>query len=668
MTDLIAILKEHNNPRPVHKLVGGVHPPENKHLSNGSPIATPALPKTLVLPLSQHIGVPAVPVVSVGDAVLKGQLIAKADGAFSAALHAPSSGTVTGIELRNVAHPSNLPQLCIELTLDGEDKWCELSPVSNYKDVEPAQLIQKIRDAGISGMGGAGFPTAIKLAPKQTIDTLIINGTECEPYITADDVLMRERAHAIVEGTQILQHILAARTVLVGIENNKPESIAAMKAAMANTDFELLIFPTVYPSGGEKQLIQILTGQEVPTGKLPADLGMMVQNVGTAVAVRDAIIEGKPLISRVTTLTGRALKNPHNVDALIGTSMQYLLSHAQMDEQQICMLIVGGPMMGFAVPETNLPVTKTTNCLIAGTQAEFPALPDAQACIRCGMCAQACPASLLPQQLYWYTQSENLEQLQHHNLFDCIECGACAYVCPSQIPLVQYYRAGKGMIRTAQAKHDKSEHSKARYESRLARLEQEKAEKEAKRQANLARAAALKANPAASGGAEDPVQAALARAKAKKAAQQAATPKAEDASTVDQEAAAKKQKAKLIITAAQLKKTQKALEAAKASGIDAVESLTRNVETLQKQLDALNAEAVAQPEPKPAQEPVTAEKPKDDAALKKLKVEHAMANAQAKKLQRTLDQASDDDKPDLQQQLAQAQEKVAALKKELDAL
>jgi len=659
--------------RKIWPLTGGVHPAENKHQSTGRPIAPVPLPEVLVLPLSQHAGTPAEPVVTVGDKVLKGQLIARASGVLSAALHAPSSGVISAIEARPIPHPSGFSEPCIVLTTDGADQWCELTIIDDYRQSPPETLVNRVRDAGISGMGGAGFPTAIKLSPGSPVHTLILNGTECEPYITADDMLMRERADAVIEGAGILQYMLSAGQCLIGIEDNKPEAIAAMQLALSKSacadKMEIVVFPTIYPSGGEKQLIQILTGQEVPSGQLPADLGLVVQNVGTAVAVKEAIVDGKPLISRITTLTGAALQTPRNVEALIGTPAHHLLLHAGLQESQLSTLVFGGPMMGFSVERLDIPVTKTSNCLIAATPMEFPEAPDAQACIRCGHCAQACPSSLLPQQLYWHAKAENYEQLLHHNLFDCIECGACAFVCPSAIPLVQYYRASKGAIRTREAKQAKSERSKARYENRLARLAQESAEKEAKRKANAERAARLKtakATEQTTVAEEDPVQAAIARARARKAsASTLAAKPAKEALSGKQ----KELKIQLSMAKAQAKKTERALGAAQASGDDGtIEQLQSNLAMLNEQVAKLEQafEHSSSSTESKAEKPVKKDRPALSDDEKKRKVELAMANAAVKKLQRALDSASEEDAPALKQQLADAEQKAAGLKQALE--
>ena len=651
MSNTANIISSSGGARKVWPITGGVHPQENKRQSTRTPIAGIALPDQLVFALSQHAGTPAEPVVKAGDKVLKGQVIARAAGFVSAPVHASTSGTVIAIEDRPVAHPSNMYDKCIVLESDGEDHWCDLQPVADFKQEKPEALIELIRQAGISGMGGAGFPTAIKLAPATPVHTLILNGTECEPYITSDDMLMREQAQAILEGAEILMHILGAQECLIGVEDNKPHAVHALRKAQqqfSHLNIDTVVFPTVYPSGGEKQLIQILTGEEVPSGKLPADSGMVVQNVGTAVAVNDAIRHGKPLISRITTLTGEALAEPRNFNTLIGTPARHLLRAAQANKDTFTTLVVGGPMMGFMVDNLDIPVTKTTNCLIAGTDEEFPEDPVPQSCIRCGMCAEACPSSLLPQQLFWHAKADNTDQLMHHNLFDCIECGACSFVCPSSIPLVQYYRAAKGSIRIQEARHQKSERSKARYEARLARIEQEKAEKEARRKANAERAARLKAEKAKAAAAgkpetaqtaeEDPVKAAIARAKARKAAAAAGTvPAAKKTAKPALTPKQKELKIQLSMAKAQLKKSERALAAAEASGEGDIEALKANIqmlggqaESLQKEFDAESAASVAKPEPAKKARPVLS----DDE--KRQKIERAMANAALRKAERAL--------------------------------
>lgn len=470
--------------RQIWDIHGGVHPPENKHQSLRNPLATIPLAAELVLPLNQHIGNPAVPAVQVGQKVLKGQLIADAQGIFSACIHAPTSAEIIAIEDRPIAHPSGLSAPCIVLRPDGEDRWTVLHPCEDPAGLDHVSLVEKIRSAGLAGMGGAGFPTAVKLNPRSTdrVETLILNGTECEPYITADDMLMRVHADEVVQGALLLARIVGTpKEILVGIEDNKPEAIAAMQKAAQGTPVEVVVFPTKYPSGGEKQLIQILTGKEVPSGKIPAQIGVLVQNVGTAYAAWRAVRHGEPLIERITTVVGDALGVQRNIRVLIGTPVAHVLEQHGFAASRCARIIIGGPMMGYSIEDPQVPVVKTTNCIMAPSHAEMPPAPPAQACIRCGMCAEACPASLLPQQLYWYAQAEDYLRLENHNLFDCIECGACSFVCPSAIPLVQYYRAAKTTIRRIDAEKQKADRARERFEQRKERIAKAEAEKEAKR-------------------------------------------------------------------------------------------------------------------------------------------------------------------------------------------
>jgi electron transport complex protein RnfC len=501
--------------RTIHDIHGGIHPPERKALSRPGELDTAPIPPVLVLPLRQHLGVPAQPIVNIGDRVLGGQTIAEAQGVMSVPVHAPTSGVVTAIEARPIAHASGFEDQCIVIEADGQDEWLSFTGIADWRGLDAATLVEQVRAAGIAGMGGAGFPTAVKLSPgpARQIETLLINGTECEPYITADDTLMQCQADELVEGAQILAHIVSAEAILIGIEDNKPDAIASVEAAIARSgaDIELATFPTKYPSGGEKQIIEILTGEQVPSGGIPADIGLLCVSPGTAVATKRAIIDGAPLTHRIVTLTGEALASPQNVTACLGTPITALLIHADLTAAPHQRIIHGGPMMGFAVSDLSAPITKITNCLLAPTPEELPLPESAKPCIRCGHCAEACPASLLPQQLYWYARAKDQEQLAEHRLFDCIECGACAYVCPSQIPLVQYYRAAKGQIRDSEQEKQRSDNSRERFEARQIRLETEAAEREAKR---AARKAATQ-NKAAEDGV-DPIQAAIERAKARK--------------------------------------------------------------------------------------------------------------------------------------------------------
>ena len=514
---------------------GGVHPPENKHQSLTLPIGSLPLPEKLLIPLSQHIGTAAKPCVELGSNVLKGQKIAEAAGPVSVPMHAPTSGTITAIEHRPIAHSSGMLAPCIEITSDGRDQWQPHQGIDDYRHASASTLLAAIAEAGIAGMGGAGFPSAVKLNPgrKRPINTLIVNATECEPYITADDSAIRERAAEIIEGIGILSQILGhPENILIGIEDNKPEAIAALEPLVKDSGISLVSFPTKYPSGGEKQLIYILTGEEIPSGGLPADIGMVCVNIGTTYAIKRAIVEGEPLISRVTTMTGEACGINRNYETLIGTMVSHMLEHSQFDEERCSRLVMGGPMMGFSLTSADVPIVKTTNCILAPSHQEIPDDEPAQPCIRCGLCAEACPVSLLPQQLFWYSQAGDQERLEAHNLFDCIECGACSYVCPSNIPLVQHYRHSKGEIQKARAEKVKSDHARQRFEFHQQRMEQAERDKEAKRAARREAAEKAKATAAAknsdapsdnktdAGSAADIIAAAQARAAARKVSQE----------------------------------------------------------------------------------------------------------------------------------------------------
>ncbi len=470
---------------------GGIHPPQNKDQSMQLPLGSLPLPPQLIIPLNQHMGAPAKAIVKLGDSVKAGQLIAVADGTFSANVHASSSGKVTAIGDFVLPHPSGLSAECITIATDGKHEFAAANDCENYLAIERLTLLEKIRHAGVAGLGGAGFPTAVKLNTKSTqiIDTLVINGAECEPYITADDMLMQVRADDIVAGTYLLSYILHhPKRLVIGVEDNKPKAIAALIEAVkkipapsGDSVIEVVTIPTKYPSGGAKQLIQILTGREIPNGHHSADIGAVCVNVGTVVAAWRAVRFGEPLISRITTVVGESLSIQRNIDVLLGTPIDFVLSQHGFDSAKASRVIMGGSMMGFTLPDLTAPVIKTTNCLLAPSKKEAPVPPPAQACIRCGICAEACPASLLPQQLFWYAQAEDIDRLEAHNIFDCIECGACSYVCPSKIPLVQYYRAAKGTIRQHVAEKEKADRSRQRFEFRKLRIEKEEAAKEAKR-------------------------------------------------------------------------------------------------------------------------------------------------------------------------------------------
>ncbi|SFX10170.1 electron transport complex subunit RsxC [Marinospirillum alkaliphilum] len=497
--------------RPFH---GGIHPPEHKHLSNQAPLRTAPLPEEVVLSLVQHAGRIAEPIVQVGDRVQTGQLLAGCQSGTGACIHASISGEVIAIEPRPMAHPSGLTAPSIVIRSDGQDSRWPWPTLPDWQQASDQQLLAQLEHAGLVGLGGATFPTWIKLegARKHGIRTLIINAAECEPYITADDLLMRSRPEALLEGIALLERLLQPEQLLLGIEDNKPEALQAIAQAIAGHALEsrlkACVLPTRYPSGGEKQLIQLLTGQEVPSGKLPIDLGILCQNVGTLVALRDAVVLGQPLIERVVTLTGQAVRNPGNWLVRLGTPISQLLQLAEADPEQAERLIVGGPMMGFNLDSDQYHVTKGMNCLLLTTAEELPLPGPEQPCIRCGRCEDACPVRLLPQQLYFYAAGGAFDKAEQQQLADCIECGACAWVCPSEIPLVQYYRHAKDQLIRKRADARKADLAKLRFEARKARLEREEQEKETKRRARAEAAAKMAAaKRAASETAENPTPA-----------------------------------------------------------------------------------------------------------------------------------------------------------------
>lgn len=494
---------------------GGIHPPTMKTQSSGTPLRSLPLPDHFIIPLRQHMGSEGELCVKPGDPVLRGQPLTFGTGRMLP-VHAPTSGIITAIEPRMSAHPSALAEMSVCLIPDGEDRWVDRQPLPHYQSLERSALIHHIHQAGIAGLGGAGFPTASKLrGGRQQVKTLIINGAECEPYITADDRLMQEHASEIIEGSKILAWILQTETVLIGIEDNKPAAIAAMHQAVQGlTDLQLRVIPTKYPSGGAKQLTKILTGQEVPHGGHSSDIGILMQNVGTAYAVKRAIIDGEPLTERVVTVTGAAVKNPGNVWGRLGTPISHLLTSAGFHPTENQRVIMGGPLMGFTLPELDVPVVKITNCLLAPSPAEWRETPPEQSCIRCSACADACPASLLPQQLYWYSQGSDHEKAQAYHINDCIECGACAWVCPSNIPLVQYYRQEKAELRALQQETQRAADARARFEARQRRLAREK-------KARAARHEAAKQQISLSD--QQQIAAALARVKARQPDQQNTT-------------------------------------------------------------------------------------------------------------------------------------------------
>ncbi|MEZ8201788.1 electron transport complex subunit RsxC [Vibrio splendidus] len=586
---------------------GGVHPAENKKQSNTTDIVHARLPEEIVLPVKQHIGKPGNLLVAAGDTVLKGQQLTALDTGFTLPVHAPTSGVVTAIEPRTTAHPSGLSEMCVVIKPDGLDTWIDKNPVEDFSTKTSDELLDVIRQAGISGMGGAGFPTAKKLqSGLGRTDILIVNAAECEPYITSDDKLLQEHAEEVLKGIEVVEHILQPKLTVIGIEDNKPDAIKALEIAAKDKDIVIRVIPTKYPSGGEKQLIKILTNKEVPAGGIPADIGVLVQNVGSLYSIKRAVIDGEPVVNRVVTLTGKTFKQPRNVWALLGTPVHELLEEfGYKADKKLPRLILGGPMMGFTLPHANVPITKTSNCILAPTRREISPSTYEMECIRCSACAEACPASLLPQQLQWHAKANELDKCEELNIKDCIECGACAFVCPSEIPLVQYYRQAKAEIKTRKGEATAAERAKIRFEEKNARMERDKAERENR----FKKAADNRRKDMKSADGDDAIAAAIARVKAQKTAADQ-TPNAEPAVKPAVAAAIAKAKAK-----------QAAAQKANDAGPD------------NSEMSKLREERKRQARERKAQQAATDNPAENSGDTKKDAVAAAIARAKAKKAQ-----------------------------------
>jgi electron transport complex protein RnfC len=512
---------------------GGLHLDGHKHESLVQPLQQASVPDRLILRMSQHIGEPNSPLVKVGDRVKRGQLLAASSKFVSAPVHAPSAGTIVAIENRSIAHPSGQQAECFIIKTDpneGPLEFDQRGSILMKKSDDESQrdsLLHEIKQAGIVGLGGAVFPTAAKLATaiQHDIHTLIINGAECEPYITCDDILMQYSAAEILRGIAILKTILKPQKILIGIEDNKPKAILAMRDALAESNLQntdVISVPSIYPSGGEKQLIKLLTGKEVHSGQLSFEVGIFCQNVGTCSAISHAVEHHQPLISRVVTVSGPGVHNPGNWITRLGTPISHLIGLAGGYKVKRPKLVMGGPMMGFTLKNDQIPIVKAANSILVLDQDDQPV---EQQCIRCGQCAEVCPANLLPQQLYWHSRARQFDETEAYNLFDCIECGCCAAVCPSHIPLVQYYRFAKSEIWDQRQKTWKADLSRKRHEFREARLLKQKQKDELRRQqkrealAKKKTATTATADAAQSAGTDksaDAIKAALERVKARK--------------------------------------------------------------------------------------------------------------------------------------------------------
>ena len=481
------------------KLHGGLRLPGEKAASTARDILEAPVPEQLILPITQHVGAPAQPVVGIGERLLKGQLIAEADGPLSAPIHAPSSGKVVAIELWPVSRRHGEKAPCIIIECDGEDRAIELAETPEpYTSLQPDALLQKILQGGIVGLGGAVFPTAQKLMQANTapLTHLLLNGVECEPYISCDDMLMREHAMEMLGGMKILMHALGLEQSFVVVESDKPEALHSIGEAMADLNdprITLKQVPTIYPSGGEDQLVQLVTNREVPSGGLPTDVGCVVQNVATAAAIHRWIVNNEPLISRVVTITGDGIAEPVNIRARIGTPISEVIGLAGGYTERANQMVIGGPMTGKSVSTDQVPIVKATNCILV--LSKLMSLGEEKPCIRCGECAVVCPIQLLPQQLFWHACADNEKQLRAHGLTDCIECGCCDLVCPSYIPLTEDFRRAKARMQELADEKARAERARLRFESRNERMELE----QMRRQEELAaqKEAALIAGPGA---------------------------------------------------------------------------------------------------------------------------------------------------------------------------
>ncbi len=475
----------------MHHFHGGLRLRHNKKISCQDPVVRPPLPELLIVPLLQHAGDMAEPLVRLGDRVLKGQQIGNCQPC--AAIHSPVSGIVEAIEDHPMTHPSGQQGLCVVIRPDGREQWVELKPIHDWRTVSPEKLIEQMQDCGLAGLGGAVFPTHTKTRDgrDRRIHTLILNGSECEPYISCDEMLMREQPDKIILGARILRRALGAERVVIAIEDQMGAVQEALTRAADCAEckrISVVKVTTIYPEGGERQLIQVLTSLEVPAGGRPSDLGMVCHNVATAAAVAEAVAEGKPLIERYITVTGNGISHPRNFQALFGTSFSHLVDNCGGYTDDVSRLVVGGPMMGYPVASDASPVVKASNCVMALTQRDIAESQPEMPCIRCGECARVCPAKLLPQQLHLQIKNGLWDQVKEYGLSACIECGCCDFVCPSHIPLVEWFRYGKGQQRQRSMEADATALARKRFEDRegrLLRVKQERADKMTKRKQML---------------------------------------------------------------------------------------------------------------------------------------------------------------------------------------
>jgi electron transport complex protein RnfC len=432
----------------------GIHPPQNKHFSNTRSIEVIPTPRRVVLPLQQNIGGPCTPVVKPRQAVAWGEPVGRGEAFVSSPLHAPVSGKVERMAMATLANGRHMQAIVIQAEGDqiqGQALWDRLLGGAWPKDCigiyDPQEIHEAILAAGIVGLGGAAFPTHVKITPntKKPIHTLLVNGCECEPYLTADDRLMREAPDAIVTGAFLAGYAVGAERIYIGVEDNKPQALDILRQAVGRTGIQVKALKTKYPQGSEKHLIQSVLGRQVPLGGLPADVGVAIGNVGTMAAVAAAVVRGMPLTHRVVCVTGAGVAEPKNLLVPIGISVGELIDHCGGLTSDAVRIVSGGPMMGFAVADRATPVTKGTSGITVLTGGDV-CRTRGSACVRCGRCVEACPMRLVPAKLAQAARAEDIRLARRYNIMACFECGSCAYTCPARIPLVQWIRAGKAMV------------------------------------------------------------------------------------------------------------------------------------------------------------------------------------------------------------------------------
>ena len=478
----------------IWKFFGGIKPQELKDTSN-CVIETLKIPSLITIPLSRHLGPEGEILVNVGDHVKRGQPLTVASGRY-VPVHASTSGTISAISKEVLPHPSGYTDLCISIKPDGLDESEPYNPISNWESVDNNTLLERIRSYGIEGLGGAVFQTEAKLRSalddaKDGCKVLIINGCECEPAITCDDRIMQEQATDIAKGIAILNKILKPTVTVVAIEDNKQKAIQAMEVACKGVA-TVRVIPTIYPSGAARNLIKIITGIEVPYNVHTSECGIVVDNVGTVLAVKEAIIDGKPLTERVITVTGDNFKHQGNVRVRLGTSVRFILSNFGLNPEYHQRVILGGPMMGFTLPTIDVPITKAASCVLAPSSKQIPKLKQQTNCIRCGRCARVCPSRLVPYQMYSQSKASNHAAAQKCGIKDCTLCGACAYVCPSFIPLTAQFRYEKAVEKHIYEAEKRNARTKERMAAKQQRLHEEELARQKKKEEALARIKAQK--------------------------------------------------------------------------------------------------------------------------------------------------------------------------------